>query len=551
MTIAWLLYVLLVGALLCAAAGALSSAASALGRPSRGVWAATLAGIVVLGVIAPEQRLRQVRYERSESIAGPSAPRATTPTRANVGVGDAWEMLGGASSSLIGSLDRRVPRAVAMPMLAAWATASALLLTLFALVNVRAASLRRRWPLHLLHGVSARVAPATGPAVLGLARPEIVVPRSLLDRSDDEQRLILAHEREHVRAGDHLLLAAGWLVVIALPWHPAVWYVLGRLRLAIELDCDARVLRAGASPRSYGTLLIDVATHGGGNRIGALALADGPSQLERRIKAMNGAKKRHRSVSAVVACAVGAALVLVACEAKIPTAAEIEQMDVAGAQRSAAEGGFLRTPSGDRTDVFINGVPASLEAAQAIEARQIGSITLVKGQLSTGRDTMFVVTRDKLTAFDDQGRSAKQPTPVELSQRSLEWKVVDDTEHVAVQVEPERVGAGVRLRSASSLPSKSTLQPMRKVRSAGSNEAAIITIDGKIATEAQLAALDERDIASMAVYKGKEALLQLRSNGKEHLEVKSGPAARIGAKDSEALIAVTTKMGRQAQTKVP
>ena len=33
-----------------------------------------------------------------------------------------------------------------------------------------------------------------------------------------------------------------------------------------------------------------------------------------------------------------------------------------------------------------------------------------------------------------------------------------------------------------------------------------ITIDGKIASEAQLAALDERDIASIAVYKGKEAL---------------------------------------------
>jgi hypothetical protein len=78
-----------------------------------------------------------------------------------------------------------------------------------------------------------------------------------------------------------------------------------------------------------------------------------------------------------------------------------------------------------------------------------------------------------------------------------------------------------------------------------------ITIDGKIATEAQLAALDERDIASMAIFKGKVALMQLRSNGTEHLEAKSGFATKIDAKDSEALIAVTTKMGRQAQTKRP
>ena len=273
-------------------------------------------------------------------------------------------------------------------------------------MNARAARLRRRWPLHLLHGVAARVAPATGPAVLGLARPEIVVPRSLLERSDDEQRLILAHEREHVRARDHLLLAAGWLVVIVLPWHPAVWYILGRLRLAIELDCDARVLRAGASPRKYGTLLIEVATRGGGSRIGALALADGPSQLERRIRAMNGSKKRHRAVSATVACAVGAALVLVACEAKIPTVAEIEQMDVASAQRSV-----LRTPSGDRTDVFINGVLASAEEAGALEARKIGSITLVKSEFSTGRDTMFVVTADRLTRRAPAGEIGEAAGP--------------------------------------------------------------------------------------------------------------------------------------------
>jgi beta-lactamase regulating signal transducer with metallopeptidase domain len=548
MTIAWLLYVLLVGALLCAGAAALSSAAVALRRPSRGVWTAALAGIVALGVIAPEQKLIQVRYESSESIAAPSSPRTTAPTPAHAAVRDAWDTLGRASSSLIGSLERRVPRAVAMPMLIAWATASALLLALFALVNARAARLRRGWPQHLLHGVSARVAPATGPAVLGLVRPEIVVPLSLLDRSDDEQRLILAHEREHVRALDHLLLAAGWLIVIALPWHPAVWYILGRLRLAIELDCDARVLRAGASPRRYGTLLIEVATHGGGNRIGALALADGPSQLERRIRAMNGSKKRHRAASAAVACAIGAVLVLVACEAKIPTAAEIEQMDVASAQRSAGEGGFLRTRYKVAVDYFVNGVPVSAEQARALEARQIGSIEVVRSELPAGRDTIFVTTSDRmpLPALRSDPREPVDKAGLETGLRRK--LVADSTEHTLAHVERELAGARSReLESKVKAPSGTSL---RRTPSTGEAEPTI-TIDGKIASEAQLAALDERDIASIAVYKGKEALMRMVSDGKEHLEVKSGPAAKIGAKDSEALIAVTTKMGRQAQTKSP
>ena len=184
----------------------------------------------------------------------------------------------------------------------------------------------------------------SGPAVLGLLRAEIVVPRSLLERSAEEQRLILVHEREHLRARDHLLLAGAWLVAIAFPWHPAVWALLARLRLAIELDCDARVLRAGESPKSYGALLIDVAAHHGGIRIGALALADGPSHLERRILAMNAPRKRHALAYGAPLCGLGALLVLAACEAKVPTSAEIAQMDVATAEKSAAEAGLMRTP---------------------------------------------------------------------------------------------------------------------------------------------------------------------------------------------------------------
>ena len=547
MTVAWLLYVLLVGALLCAGAVALSSAAAVIGRPSRGVWAAALAGTVLLGMIAPEQKLIRVRYESDASSAAPSSARATAPTPANVGLRDAWEMLGRASTSLIGTLERRVPRAVTVPLVVAWMTASALLVVLFATVNARAARARRGWPLQLLHGVTTRVAPATGPAVLGLVRPEIVVPRSLLARSDDEQRLILAHEREHLRAGDHLLLAAGWLIVIALPWHPAVWFLLGRLRLAIELDCDARVLRAGASPRSYGTLLIEVAAGSGGSRIGALALADGPSQLERRIRAMNGSRRKHRAASAVIACAIGTVLVLVACEAKIPTSAEIAQMDVGSAQRSAAQGGFLRTPSKSAVDYFVNGVRVSAEQARALEARQIGSIEVVKSELSTGRDTIFVTTADRMPRPELRADAA-EAARYGGSEQSFERKrMSDSTEKMVAHVERELAA----VRASESASKEKTPRPyMRRTPSSGEPEPTI-TIDGKIATEAQLAALDERDIASIAVYKGKEGQMLLRSNGGEHLELKSGPSPRPGATVSGPLIAVTTKAGKQAQSKRP
>ena len=73
-------------------------------------------------------------------------------------------------------------------------------------------------------------------------------------------------------------------------------------------------------------------------------------------------------------------------------------------------------------------------------------------------------------------------------------------------------------------------------------EQPIIMIDGKRASEAQLGALAERDIASMAVYTGRDRM-NFRSNGKDGLEVTSDPNPERLATEG-ALVAVTTKMAK-------
>jgi len=304
-----------------------------------------------------------------------------------------------------------------------------------------------------------RVAPRLGPAVLGFLRAEIVVPQSLLARSDEEQRLILAHEREHVRTRDHLLLGSAWLCAILFPWHPAVWYLTNRVRLAIELDCDARVLRGGASPRSYGALLIDMAARQSAVRIGALALADGPSHLERRIRAMQWTRGRLSRGRGLVLGAMGGLLVLAACEAKLPTSADIAAMDVASAQRTAAKAGFVRTPSGHDVDYFINGVKSSSEQANALDAAKIGSVEVVKSEQAAGRDTIFVTTLDRMPASD---------------------------------------GAALR-RAASKMLSAKELASVR-TRQPGEAQP-VYLIDGRKATILELSALQESDIRSVNVYK--------------------------------------------------
>lgn len=58
------------------------------------------------------------------------------------------------------------------------------------------------------------------------------------------------------------------------------------MRFAIEVDCDARVLRRGADPRAYGEVLLLVGQRGISAPAGAIALTEPPSQLRRRIRIM-------------------------------------------------------------------------------------------------------------------------------------------------------------------------------------------------------------------------------------------------------------------------
>jgi beta-lactamase regulating signal transducer with metallopeptidase domain len=460
---------------------------------------------------------------------------------------EAYQVVDAGATATLSSLAQRVPRPMALAFAATWAVASAMLLGLFVAVNVRLARARRRWPASQACGTAVRVAPNSGPAVLGLLRAEIVVPRSLLERSAEEQRLILIHEREHLRARDHLLLAGAWLVAIALPWHPAVWALISRLRLAIELDCDARVLRTGESAKSYGALLIDVAAHHGGIRIGALALADGPSHLERRILAMNAPRKRHALAYGALLTGVGALLVLAACEAKVPTEAEIAQMDVASAEKSAAEAGLMRTPANDRTDFFLNGVPVSAERARAIEAKDIGSIEIVRAELPTGRDTIFVTSADRMPRpVPDSLEAARKLGPGEYA--VLRKKVAEaSSEKLVAHVEAERAAERMRTADASA-KSKFPLPPALPRMKVRSGEAApIILIDGKQASEEQLAAIDEEKIAAIAIYKQKERL-HLSRDQKNNFEVTSDPSGVPKETDGRAVVAVTTKMGKASAT---
>ena len=222
---------------------------------------------------------------------------------------------------------------------------------------------------------------------MGLVRPEIIVPRWVLDRSREEQRLILAHEAAHLRARDPILLGIACALVALMPWNPALWIILSRARLAIEVDCDTRVLSGGVSARSYSSLLVDVAERATPLRLAATALTDHSSHLHQRILAMQPRRFRHPLLRASAVALLGIVALLAACEAKMPTAAQIDQMDARSAESSARSLGLVNDTS---IAWFVNGVSVSGVAAKKIVEDSIAQVEISKFE---GRPRIYITTK--------------------------------------------------------------------------------------------------------------------------------------------------------------
>jgi beta-lactamase regulating signal transducer with metallopeptidase domain len=223
-----------------------------------------------------------VRDTRSEfAISQPVAWQATQPQRE-------W----------------RLPRFSDRDLIMAWATAS-LLAGLYLLgAHLR---MRRRiagWQRATLLGHPVLVSETTGPALVGVFRPRLVIPRWLLDEPVATQALILEHERQHIAAHDPLLIRATVVLLAALPWNLPLWWQWRRLRQAIELDCDARVLRSGAEPQTYGEVLLAIAGRAARMPSGVVAMSEPVSALERRIQNLLPDPVRHAALQATGAIAL-------------------------------------------------------------------------------------------------------------------------------------------------------------------------------------------------------------------------------------------------------
>lgn len=473
MILSLILCSLFVSAVIMLAATVLHAQERAANRPVRWIWSAAIALSVSLTAAMPFRNAERVDVTDLTARARVLQPTETTAltddpfTRVSFVIHGAID----ATSSALGEVVRAandVAPTVQRTALALWAAASAgavlLLLSVYRRIQRKAAT----WQREQLHGATVRISENAGPAVVGIRPMEVVVPAWILERPEAEQRLVLSHEHEHIRARDPLLLLGACAAVAVMPWNPLLWYALSRLRLAVEIDCDRRVLERGIAPLTYGRLLLDLSQHPSSLAGSLPALAYSTSHLERRLLAMTSRPARFIIARRVSGGIIAAAALLAACESKLPTSAEIENMDAASAVQKVS---ILPGVDTTRTVYVLDGKTVTGDEARTISGSRIASISMLK--------------KDGASEIRMRTRSA-------------------DSSIVISDMSPVRQAEGmarVRVRSDSSL----LVPSQRSATKSKTGFSGLFVIDGVLVSSEAANSLQPDRISSVEVIKGASA----------------------------------------------
>ena len=239
MTAIWIGYCLLVSALIGLAALLVERALGHYRKPVRGVWTVAVVGSLMLPVAA---------YVAPALLANLSTPIPAELLRLDAFRAAPVDAIAGDTGGF--DLLALLPSSSTL-LLGVWIGSILVLGGYLAFAWGRLRGEMRSWAPGRILDAPVMVSHDRGPAVVGLRRSVIVLPRWIAELEENVLRLIFLHEREHQVAGDQRRFAIGMLGVLAMPWNPVMWWQLRRLRLAIEFDCDRRVIASGITRREY------------------------------------------------------------------------------------------------------------------------------------------------------------------------------------------------------------------------------------------------------------------------------------------------------------
>lgn len=126
------------------------------------------------------------------------------------------------------------------------------------------------------------------PFVLGLLKPRIYLPYTLGEAAMDN---VIAHERAHIRRGDHWWKPLGFLVLSVHWFNPVIWLSYILLCRDIETACDEKVIRNMDKDcaRAYSAALLRCCVSR--RRISACPLAFGEVGVKERIRRVMNYRK--------------------------------------------------------------------------------------------------------------------------------------------------------------------------------------------------------------------------------------------------------------------
>lgn len=411
--IAWMIYATLVALALGAAAFTAERAARVRRGTTRWVWLMAMIGSLALPALISSVTLRLPGMLQSGAMPPPIALRDVTsiPMPALL-------------VPLDGSQPYGAPDHVAMWIRTAWLALSILVLCALAASAVLLHRRKRHWSEATVCGEHVLVAPDAGPAVAGLLRPRIVVPAWLL-QEPGKQHDVLAHERSHLEAGDPRLIALAVALLALMPWNPLLWWQLHRLRRAIEVDCDTRVLRGGRDPAAYCETLLHVGQCQT-SRFGLVpAMSGSGSFLEQRIRLMLAKRNQWTGVSALVLVCASLGMTAFAAQVTPPSGAAPDIKDAVMLRPAVLDryAGFYKVSAISKVAVTRSGnglviaISAQMAAPKPFYAVPLGADRFsIQGQPAMARFVMDAGGHAQRMIIEMNGRAVLDTRRVDAAE---------------------------------------------------------------------------------------------------------------------------------------
>jgi TonB-dependent SusC/RagA subfamily outer membrane receptor len=511
---------LLIATLMTGAAVTTEAGLRVYGRPARWIWVLALVGSIglpLLHVLAPDIEPVQAGGSVVGSLVSGAESLVLPPPVASLTTPQPWWA----------RMD--------VPLIAVWCIATGGLLVSFFGTAHRLGRERRSWRRVKVGGVTAWLSRDVGPAVIGIGASSIVVPAWVLELESAVQRLIAIHEEEHLRAGDLPVMIAGLLLVLMAPWNPVLWWQLRRLRLAVEVDCDGRVLRRGVGVMAYCSLLLKVCDRSTRHHLPALAFMKQTSTLARRIHLMTW-KPRMRVGRAICAATLAVIFTALACETTTVTVVDTEtpetQLVAEVADTSLVFVREVVDHNGSPLYV-VDGVIVARGMIEDMDPRDIESIEVIKG--GAALDTYGERAANGLVMVTTGGGKPEAVSIVEE---------IDSPEAQRV-AEPREGARTTGTEGDSAVPTRGSGESLV--------EGPLLVVDGVVVGTAV------GRVAQTVVVTGAEATavdlgvletLDIEPHDIDRIEVVKGNAAEeiYGKRGANGVVVITTKKGEGAET---